>query len=265
MKLIVQLFFLSLLSFTTKAQVSYHILFEGEYPIDGDSIFYQNLDWYGYYQRDSLHDDDLIEKVQLKLAYLEDYGGVWWKSKPTIISTSSPRKSLFLLGVERGRPLDFKSEFRCGSTCKYSFQQTSLLPGRWVNWGTPTMSCSNLSIYALGGVRKSKNSYVLSDYKILMDRLTFMSEKPKTQEITDDIFGKTKSPLVLTPYGVPYIYATGDFDFDALTDFILWHEGTFYLYLTRYAQTKDIVKLVAKSKLKMMIDVGFADIQGMVR
>jgi hypothetical protein len=244
-------------SFPLRGQSNYHILFEGEYPIDSDSTLYLDLDWYGFFVRDSIHEDDLIERVQIQLEYVKNYDGVLWKTKPTIISTSSSRKSLFLLGVKRGEQLDFKSAHRCGATYKYSLQETSLLPGRCVNWGFPTMSCSHLSILAFGSVKKT-DKWNVSEYQIIAERSTFMEKEGKVQELTHDIFGRTKLPMKLNhPLLAPYVYAMGDFDFDAETDFILWHDGMFYLYLTRHARPQDIVALSAKSKLKMMVDGGY--------
>lgn len=239
-----------------RGQGNYHILIEGEYPIDNDSTLYLNLDWYGFFVRDSIHQYDLIERVQLQLEYVKNYHGVLWETNPTIISTSSSRKSLFLLGVKKGEQLDFKSAHRCGATYKYSLQETSLLPGRCVNWGFPTMSCSHLSILAFGNVKKT-DKWNVNEYQIIAERSTFMEETPKVQELTHDIFGRTRS--IKLPLFVPYIYAMGDFDFDAETDFILWNDGTFYLYLTRHARPQDIVALSAKSKLKMMINGGYSD------
>jgi hypothetical protein len=113
-----------------------------------------------------------------------------------------------------------------------------------------------LSILAFGSVKKT-DKWNVSEYQIIAERSTFMEKEGKIQELTHDIFGRTlptKLPLL-----VPYIYAMGDFDFDAETDFILWHDGTFYLYLTRRARPQDIVALSAKSKLKMMINGGYND------
>lgn len=245
-------------SFPLKGQGNYHLLFEGKYPIDGDSTLYQNLDWYGFFMRDSTHKYDVIERVQVKLEYVKNYDGVLWKTKPTNISTLSPRKTLFLLGIERGKQLDYKSAYGCGATYKYSLQETSLLPGRCVNWGFPTMSCSHLSISAFGSVKKT-DKWNVSDYQIIAARSTFMEKEDKVQELTFDIFDKKKMPMKLSPLDVPHIFAMGDFDFDAETDFILWHDGTFYLYLTKNARSQDIVALSAKSKLKIMINGGYGD------
>lgn len=245
-------------SFSLKAQDRYHLLFEGQYPIDRDSALYQSLDWYGFFTRDSLHEYDEIERVQIHLEYVENYNGFSWKTKPTIISTSNPRRSLFLLGIEKGQQLEFKPVHRCRATYKYSLQQTSLLPGRCVNQGSPTMSCSSLSISAFGSIQKSER-FNVNDYKIVAERSSFMEKEDKVQELTFDIFDR-KLPLKLNHLDVPHVYAMGDFDFDAKTDFILWHDGTFYLYLTKHARHQDIVELSAKSKLKMMINGGYVDL-----
>lgn len=233
-------------------QFRYHILFEGKYPIDGDSTLYRNLDWYGFYVRDSLHEYDLIEKVEIKLQYLKNYEGFFTEAKSTLISTSSSRKSLFLLGVERGQQLDFKPKHRCGATYAYSLPQTTLLPGRCVDWGTPTMSCSHLSVFALGSV-KEKEWWKIRKYQIFAERSVFFETKKKVQNLTADIYGSKKRSMI---YSVPFVYATGDFDFDAETDFILWYDGTFYLYLSRFAHPQEVAALVAKSKLKKMINGG---------
>jgi hypothetical protein len=240
-----------------QCQPTYQILFEGEYPIDSDSSLYKTLDWYGFYTKDSVNKNDEYEKVDLKIKYLSDYKGFLYKTPPSIISTSNSRRSLFLLGIQKGKKLDFNSEYRCGRTDQYTYQETSLLPGRWVNWHSPTMSCTNLSIYAMGAVKKDGKSYELIEYRIFTELNSGLDGKSKTQEITKDLFTDSKA-LIMHPFGtVPYIYSTGDFDLDAKTDFILKHDGTFYLYLTKFATGDENVRLQAKTKLKILTDIGF--------
>jgi hypothetical protein len=246
----------------TNCQTEYQILFEGEYPIDSDSSLYKTLDWYGFYSKDSTNEDDGYQKVDLKIKYLGDYDGMMYKTPPSIISTSASRKSLFLIGIEKGKKLNFKSEYRCGRTDQYGYQETSLLPGRWVNWHFPTMSCTNLSIYAVGTVKRNGKSYELVDYRIFTELNSGLDGKSKTQEITKDLFTDNKA-LYAHPFGsIPYIYSTGDFDLDANTDFILRYDGTFYLYLTKFATENENVRLMARKKLKILTDISFTSAKG---
>jgi hypothetical protein len=260
MKHLVLIIFISLIfNIKVQAQLPYQILLEGEYPVDGDTTLYKNLDWFGFYKKDDSFglQQDSFEKIQLKIEYQKNYHGSDLKTKPSIISTSNPDKSLFLLGVDRGKQLGFKSKHRCGSNDKYSFQETSLFPGRWVDSGFPSMSCTHLAIFSLGSVEKSGGSYEVKNYRIMLKLSSYDPKEEKTQEITGDIIEDGERIWADGGLLVPYVFATGDFDLDARTDFILWYHSTFYLYLTRYATGNDIVKLVAKSKLKKKIDFGY--------
>jgi hypothetical protein len=229
------------ISVSTRAQSTFQLLFEGEYLINNDSVN-RNLDWFGFYKRDSLNFvNDEIQEIRLMTSFDT-------KTGINKISTSIPVKSIFLLGVSKDVSPMFEREVRCGQYKTYTPAQGTMLPGRRFETPFPEFSCfEKTSLYALGNVNPDKwPSVSLTNYKIFVELNTFPNLH-REQEITRDLV-KQEGEIIISSghnYEVPYIYASGGFDKDHLNDYIICLDGTYSLFLTSLAPENKVARRVA--------------------